>query len=91
MANIATTRQYGAELLEALGIDTARVFKAVISIEVNDVIRVDLSRWADAPIDGKLQEIHSRYVVTATPYDGCETVDVTALDSTEREYRKVTT
>lgn len=88
---MASTREYGAKLLEALGIETSRVFKAVITIEVNDVIRVEVSRWAEAPGSRAIESIQESYFVSATKRKEPEAadhqiVDVTTLSSTERKF-----
>lgn len=42
MKEVATSNQVGPELLKLLGIDSRKVQKAVITIEVNDHITVEL-------------------------------------------------
>lgn len=88
MGRPALTQRYGCEILEVLGIDCKGVLKAVITIEVNDVICVDVTRFAQEPETGALGKIHSQYLVSAHEKVEDGLLDVTTFASTEREYRK---
>lgn len=87
---IAVSQHFGPELLRLLGVEHERVRRAVITLEVDDLITVELEQFAAEPAGGEIELLQKKFSVKAVltgtepidfPESGNNVINVTHLES----------